>query len=309
MKSLRIVTRKSPLALAQTELVKTALLAKNPELKIETIPLLTSADKRLDINLAEIGGKGLFVKELEQALLKNKADIAVHSVKDLPAILPERLILAAVLPRDDARDVFVSKHYQSLSQLPANSLIGTSSLRRKAQLKALCHEWRIENLRGNINTRLKKLADDKYDAIILAAAGLNRLNLQNQIRDFIEPNEMLPACGQGAIGIEIAENSPWRELIEEINDSDTFAAITAERAVVFALGGDCRLPIAAFAEIKKHKLKLRALVADLNGEKIIHAEKCGKINDANEIGLAVAKALVAKGADKILAKVKLLAEK
>lgn len=309
MKSLRIVTRKSPLALAQTELVKNSLLAKNSTLKIEIIPLITSADQRLDINLAEIGGKGLFVKELEQALLKNQADIAVHSVKDLPAILPDSLILAAVLPRDDVRDVLVSKHYSSLSQLPANSLIGTSSLRRKAQLKALCHEWRIENLRGNVNTRLKKLSENAYDAIILAAAGLKRLNLENQIRDFIEPNEMLPACGQGAIGIEMAENSCWRELMTEINDSDSFAAITAERAVVTALGGDCRLPIAALAEIKPHQLNLRALVADLKGEQIIHAEKSGKIKEAQKIGLAVAEALVEKGADKILANIRSLNEK
>lgn len=296
-----IATRESPLALAQTESVKQLLSQHFPHLTVDILGITTQADKRLDVTLTEIGGKGLFVKELEEALLDERADIAVHSVKDMPMELPESLIMPVITKREEPRDVFVSNQYDSLFQLPRGARVGTSSLRRQTQLRALRADIEIRTLRGNINTRLQKMDQGDYDAIILAAAGLKRLDLGARIRSYLSIEESLPSAGQGALGIECREgDEKILSLIAILNDKTSQLCITAERAVCRKLGGGCKVPIAAFAEIHHEILHLRALVANHDGTRILRAERRGNPLAAENIGERTAEELLQQGAGKIL---------
>jgi hydroxymethylbilane synthase len=298
---LRIATRQSPLALWQAEYVKQIILSMHPELIIELIPIVTIADKMLTLPLTKIGGKGLFVKELEKALLTNEADIAVHSVKDLPPHLPDGLTLAVICRRDDPRDVFVSNLFTKFSLLPEGSCIGTSSLRRQAQLKAVRPDLNFQNLRGNIGTRLQKLDDHEFDAIILAAAGLKRLELYKRIRHYLDLDFLLPAAGQAAIGIECRNNDhAIFEIISPLEHLETRACITAERVMIEQLGGNCQTPIGAYAQFANHKFLLRGLVSSEDGSKILRASMEGTLGDPQALGKAVANSLIAQGAYAIL---------
>lgn len=296
-----IATRESPLALWQAESIKNLLATHHPHLSIELLGLTTQADKQLEVTLTEIGGKGLFVKELEEALLNKRADIAVHSMKDVPMDLPPGLALKVIGNREEARDVFVANHFESLMQLPRGARVGTSSVRRQAQLRALRPDLDWQNLRGNIQTRLKRLDKNDFDAIILAGAGLSRMQLSARIRSFIAIDDSLPAAGQGALGIECRDDDEKTlALIATLNDKNTFDCVTAERALCRSLGGGCKLPVAAYAEIHHGTLKLRGLVANLQGTKILRAQGQGEAKQAEKIGLQVAEELRQQGADKIL---------
>lgn len=300
--TLRIATRKSPLALWQAYHVRDAILALHPQLQIELVEMTTQGDKILDAPLAKIGGKGLFVKELEQGLLNADADIAVHSMKDVPVEFPKGLELAIIMQREDPRDAFVSNNYDSLEALPLNAVVGTSSLRRQSQLLALRPDLAIKILRGNVGTRLGKLDQGEFDAILLAAAGLHRLKLNERIRQFIAPETMLPAIGQGAIGIECrSDDAETKAIIAPLNDISTQQRVRAERAINNTLGGSCQVPIAGFAEITAHgELYLRGLVASADGAEILRSEIRGHVADAEQLGRAVAQHLIEQGADKIL---------
>lgn len=301
---LRIATRKSPLALWQAEYVKSQLELHHPELQVELLPLVSRGDKILDVPLAKVGGKGLFVKELEQALLAGEADIAVHSMKDVPMEFPEGLGLAVICPREDARDAFVSNQFQSLDELPKGSVVGTSSLRRQCQLLAHRPDLQIKFLRGNVQTRLQKLDDGEYHAIILAAAGLIRLQLENRIKSFLTPEQSLPAGGQGAVGIECRLNDlNTISLLQPLHHQLTAEQVTAERAMNRRLQGGCQVPIAGYAIHQGDNLWLRGLVGDPDGSLLLQDEIVGKAVDAEMMGIALADRLLAAGADKILAKV------
>ncbi len=296
-----ITTRESPLALCQTEWVKKQLSSLYPTLKIELLGVTTQADKLLSISLSKVGGKGLFVKELEQALLEHNADMAVHSMKDMPMDYPPGLIVPVICEREDVRDVFVSNQFESLEDLPIGARIGTSSLRRKSQLHALRPDLMIEDLRGNVNTRLKRLDEGKFDALILAAAGLKRLGLGERITSYLSVEQMLPAVGQGALALECRQNDILlQEKIQTLNHNDTYWCVSAERAMCKKLNGGCQVPIAAFAEINNGELYLRGLVGSVDGKNIIRAEQRGSVNDAIAIGINVADALLQQGAANIL---------
>lgn len=296
-----IATRESPLALCQAESIKTSLLTHYPHLSISLLGMTTQADKRLDITLTEIGGKGLFVKELEEALLDGRADIAIHSMKDVPMELPPGLSLPVICKREEPRDVFVSNQYTSFTQLPRNASVGTSSLRRQTQLRAIRPDVTMQSLRGNINTRLRRLDAEEFDAIILAAAGLKRMDLGERIRGYLSLEQVLPAAGQGALGIECrADDDAIISMINPLNHAVTQACVLAERAVCRRLEGGCRLPVAAFAEIHHDVLMLKALVANKDGSKIIRAKREGKVPYAESIGIRVAEELIQQGAEKIL---------
>lgn len=304
MKILRIATRKSQLAVWQAEYVKQQLLEIHKNLQIELVKMSTQGDRILDTPLAKIGGKGLFIKELEAALLAESADIAVHSTKDMPAELPDSLQITAYCQRADPRDAFVSNRYQSLADLPANARVGTSSLRRSCQLKAKFPTLEILDLRGNVNTRLQKLDEDQYDAIILAAAGLTRLGMENRITDYIEPTLCLPAVGQGAICIESrVADTETNALLAPLQHPDTQLTVATERAMNLRLGGGCQVPIGGHATIENGRLKLRGLVGSPNGDLILQAEADGEKADYENIGIRVADDLLAQGAGKILADV------
>lgn len=301
---LRIATRKSLLALWQAEYVKAELERHHPGLRVELVPLTSRGDKILDVPLAKVGGKGLFVKELEQALLDGEADIAVHSMKDVPMEFPEGLGLAVICPREDARDAFVSNRFASLDELPAGSVVGTSSLRRQCQLLAKRPDLQVKFLRGNVQTRLQKLDDGEYDAIILAAAGLIRLQLQDRIRSAITPEFSLPAGGQGAVGIECRlDDSATRALIAPLHHSTTAEQVLAERAMNRRLQGGCQVPIACYALHEGEQLWLRGLVGSVDGKEILFDEIRGPVAEAESIGVALAERLLAAGADRILAEV------
>lgn len=301
---LRIATRKSPLALWQAEYVKSQLELHHPELQVELLPLVSRGDKILDVPLAKVGGKGLFVKELEQALLAGEADIAVHSMKDVPMEFPEGLGLGVICPREDARDAFVSNQFQSLNELPKGSVVGTSSLRRQCQLLAHRPDLQIKFLRGNVQTRLQKLDDGEYHAIILAAAGLIRLQLENRIKSYLTPEQSLPAGGQGAVGIECRLNDlNTISLLQPLHHQLTAEQVTAERAMNRRLQGGCQVPIAGYAIHQGDNLWLRGLVGDPDGSLLLQDEIVGKAVDAEMMGIALADRLLAAGADKILAKV------
>ena len=301
MKKIRIATRKSPLALWQAEHVADRLRTLLPEMDIELVKMVTKGDKILDAPLAKIGGKGLFVKELEQGMLNGDADIAVHSMKDVPVEFPQGLHLAAILDREDPTDAFVSNDFQSLDELPKTAKIGTSSLRRQCQIKEKFPDAEILSLRGNVNTRLSKLDAGEYDAIILASAGLKRLGMATRITQCLETTTSLPAIGQGAIGIECRiDDTETNTILASLHDKETAIRITAERAMNARLNGGCQVPIAGFAELFGDKLIMRGLVGAPDGGLLFRAKREGNIVDAEEIGTAVADDLLAQGADEIL---------
>ena len=298
---LRIATRKSPLALWQAHYVSKMLQHHHPELKIELVTMVTQGDKILDTPLAKVGGKGLFVKELEVGMLEDRADIAVHSMKDVPVEFPTGLHLAVICEREDPRDAFVSNNFKSLEELPQGARLGTSSLRRQSQIAALRPDLKIIDLRGNVNTRLKKLDDGEYDAIILAAAGLKRLEFEDRITQFIGTDVCLPAIGQGAVGIECRnDDARIHNLIAPLNDYKTQIRVTAERAMNQRLQGGCQVPIAGYAEFEHGLIMLRGLVGQVNGEKIIRGDIAGPVENAEELGVVLAEDLLSRGADKIL---------
>ena len=306
---LRIATRKSLLALWQAEYVKAELLKHHPQLSIELVPLTSKGDKILDVPLAKVGGKGLFVKELEQALLANEADIAVHSMKDVPMDFPAGLGLAVICPREDARDAFVSNRFASLDDLPKGSLVGTSSLRRQCQLLELRPDLNIKFLRGNVQTRLQKLDAGEYDAIILAAAGLIRLGLSARIRSHLSVEQSLPAGGQGAVGIECRlADAATRALLMPLHHTLTAQQVVAERAMKKHLQGGCQVPIACYAIHSEGGLWLRGLVGSIDGKQMLRNDIRGGVDDGEAMGITLANTLLAAGADKILAEVYQAAE-
>ena len=300
-KTLKIATRQSPLALWQANYVKDRLQQLYPDLTIELVPMVTKGDVILDSPLAKIGGKGLFVKELENALLNKEADIAVHSMKDVPMQFPEGLGLAVICQREDPRDAFVSNSYRTFAELPQGAVVGTSSLRRQCQLKALRPDLDIRSLRGNVGTRLSKLDNGDYDAIILASAGLIRLGLADRIASFIDVEQSLPAAGQGAVGIECRTNDMQvQALLAPLADAETTYCVRAERAMNNHLQGGCQVPIGGYAVLQQGQLYLRALVGDIDGSRIIRAEGKSPVENAEVLGVQIAEQLLAQGADKIL---------
>ncbi len=303
-RTLRIATRKSPLAMWQAEHVKSRLLALNPELTVELITFTTKGDIILDTPLAKIGGKGLFVKELEVAMLAGDADIAVHSMKDVPMEFPEGLELGVILERETPTDAFVSNNFKSLEELPQGAVVGTSSLRRQCQLQAKRPDLVIRSLRGNVQTRLGKLDSGEFDAIILASAGLLRLEMESRIAQYLTPEVSLPAGGQGAVGIELRSNdAATLELLKPLQDDTTAYRVTAERAMNRRLEGGCQVPIACYAEENNGELWLRGLVGSVDGKQMLTTEHRGAVAEAEALGIKAAEDLLGQGADKILAEV------
>ena len=300
--SVVIATRESALALWQARHVQSELQRLYPGLPVSILGMTTAGDRNLDSSLAKIGGKGLFVKELEDALADGCADIAVHSVKDVPMHLPEGYALAAVLERADPRDAFVSNHFHSLSALPAGTQVGTSSLRRECQLRAQFPDLVVAPLRGNVQTRLRKLDDGQYGAIILAAAGLKRLGLAERISMVLTPEQSLPAVGQGALGIECrSDRSDLLELLAPLIHQATQQCVNAERAFSRTLAGSCNVPLAGFAELSGTQLRLRGLVGAPDGSRVVRGEITGAATDAEALGIALAEDLKRQGAADILA--------
>ncbi len=301
--TLRIATRKSPLALWQAEHVKRRLLEAHPNLDIELVTMTTQGDKILDTPLAKIGGKGLFVKELEQGMLEGRADIAVHSIKDVPMEFPEGLYLSTILQREEPCDAFVSNNYGNIDDLPKGTIVGTSSLRRRCQLLTKRPDLEIKDLRGNVNTRLGKLDNGEYDAIILACAGLIRLEMEDRIRDRISAEFMLPAVGQGAVGIESRQgDDATLALLSVLDHTDTRDRILAERAFNHRLNGGCQVPIACHAILDGDTLKMRGLVGEIDGSRILKSAISGSRGNAEKIGTELADDLLAQGAKEILEK-------
>ncbi|MCL9777526.1 hydroxymethylbilane synthase [Vibrio methylphosphonaticus] len=300
---IRIATRKSPLALWQAHYVKDALIAAHPGLEVELVTMVTKGDIILDTPLAKVGGKGLFVKELEVAMLEGRADLAVHSMKDVPVDFPEGLGLVTICEREDPRDAFVSNTYQDLDALPKGSVVGTCSLRRQCQIKELRPDIEIKELRGNVGTRLGKLDNGDYDAIILAAAGLKRLKLESRIRSFIEPEVSLPAVGQGAVGIECRlDDQRLIDLLQPLNHKDTADRVLCERAMNLTLEGGCQVPIGSYSLLDGDDIWLRALVGEPDGSVIVRGEIHGKRTDAEALGIQLANQLLDQGAKDILEK-------
>ncbi|MGR6980007.1 hydroxymethylbilane synthase [Testudinibacter sp. P27/CKL/0425] len=301
-KTIRIATRQSPLALWQANFIQSRLQSLYPDRQIELIPMVTKGDIILDTPLAKIGGKGLFVKELELALLEGRADLAVHSMKDVPMEFPEGLGLSVICEREDPHDAFVSNAYTALEQLPQGAVVGTSSLRRQAQLQALRPDLQITSLRGNVGTRLSKLDNGDYDAIILAASGLKRLGLHQRIRSLISYQQSLPAAGQGALGIETRiDDDQINQLLQPLQHLPTHYCVSAERAMNRHLQGGCQVPIAGFATLlDERQIQLKALVANPDGSQILRAEGQSAVEDAEQLGIAVAEQLLAQGAGQIL---------
>ena len=301
MKTLKIATRNSPLALWQAEHVKQQLIDLHPDLNVELVSMTTEGDRFLDAPLIAVGGKGLFIKELEQALLNGEADIAVHSMKDVTIDLPDELAMPVILKREDVRDVFISNNYKHIEDLPGGAVLGTSSLRRQSQVKALRPEIELKDLRGNVGTRLRKLDDGEYDAIMLAAAGIIRLGLKERITQSIPESVLLPAIGQGAIGIECrVGDTDVNEMIAPLNDRETSLCVETERAFSRRLFGGCQLPIAGQASIIGNEINLVGLVARIDGSEVIKSELSGDIEKRDEIGTALAESLLERGADEIL---------
>jgi len=301
--AIKIGTRASKLALWQANWVKSALIEKFSQLTIELVSIKTKGDKILDVPLARVGGKGLFVKEIEQALLDGRIDIAVHSMKDMPAEIPEGLCIGAVPPREVPTDVLISKNDLRFSELNQGAVIGTSSLRRSAQLRHARPDIVIVPLRGNLDTRLKKLQAEDLDAIVLAAAGVKRLNLEHRITEYLNSDIMLPAVGQGALCIEMRQNDPKIEsMLAALDHPHTRAIVLGERAFLNRLGGSCQVPIAGYGEINSNSFNLIGLVADLDGSRILKATLSGSSDSTETIGISLAEQLLAQGADKILEK-------
>lgn len=303
-RTLKIATRKSPLAMWQAEFVRDALMALHPGLQVELVRMSTQGDKILDVPLAKVGGKGLFVKELELGMLAGDADIAVHSMKDVPVAFPEGLHLPVICERADPRDAFVSNTYDSIDDLPQGATVGTSSLRRECQLRSYRPDLVVLPLRGNVNTRLAKLDAGEFDAVILAAAGLKRLGFEDRIRSALTPEQSLPAIGQGAVGIETrTDDDEVNALIAPLRCVDTWITVSAERALNQRLAGGCQVPIAGYAILEGDEIWLRGLVGRPDGSEMLRAEIRGKATDAVGLGIAVAEDLLGQGADKILAAV------
>jgi hydroxymethylbilane synthase len=299
--SLRIATRKSPLALWQAEHVRERLREANPGLRVELVTMSTQGDRVLDSPLAKIGGKGLFVKELEQGMLEGRADIAVHSMKDVPVELPHGLGIGAILEREDPQDAFVSNRFGSIDELPEGARLGTSSLRRQCQLRARRPDLQLSDLRGNVNTRLSRLDQGDYDAIVLACAGLKRLGMAARITRALTPEELLPAIGQGVIGIECRlDDETVRRLIEPLEHAPTRLRVQAERAFNAALAGGCQAPVAGFSLLEHDLLELRGLVGWPDGSKIVRGQISGPSQDAETLGRELAEELLSRGARPIL---------
>jgi len=300
----RIATRRSPLALWQAEYVRSSLIALNPGIKVELVKMVTQGDKILDTPLAKVGGKGLFVKELEVGMLNGDADIAVHSMKDVPVEFPEGLHLGAICQREDPRDAFVSNEYSDIKQLPQGAIVGTSSLRRQCQLRSWRPDLQIKDLRGNVNTRLSKLDHSEYDAIILASAGLKRLGFAERISQYLDTSISLPAVGQGAVGIECRiDDERINKLIAPLNHEETQICVLAERAMNERLEGGCQVPIAGYAELEYGQLKMRGLVGRPDGKQVIRGHIEGSVKNAQQLGTLLADDLLARGAKDILREV------
>ncbi|PQA46753.1 hydroxymethylbilane synthase [Amnimonas aquatica] len=301
---LRIATRQSPLALWQANFVADALRAHHPGLRVELVTMVTRGDKILDTPLAKIGGKGLFVKELELAMLEGRADLAVHSMKDVPMAFPEGLGLTAICEREDPRDAFVSNRHDSLAALPTGAVVGTSSLRRQCQLRRSRPDLVVKDLRGNVNTRLAKLDAGEYDALILASAGLIRLGMSERIREALDTGLLLPAVGQGAVGIECRlDDALTRALLAPLAHAGTTTCVLAERAMNTRLQGGCQVPIAGYATLAGDRISLRGRVGSVDGSRLIEAAVAGPAAQAEALGEALAERLLAAGAGEILAAV------
>ncbi|MBU4261426.1 MAG: hydroxymethylbilane synthase [Proteobacteria bacterium] len=303
-KTIKIGTRASLLALAQSTNIKNLIEAQYPEVKVELVKIVTTGDKILDVPLAKVGGKGLFVKEIEDAMLQHEVDIAVHSMKDVPAELPEELHLGIITKREDPRDAFIANDYKTFADLPQGARVGTSSLRRKSQIGLMRSDLVISDLRGNLDTRLRKLDEKQFDAIILATAGLNRLKLSHRIASHIDPADMLPAVGQGAVGIELRKADT--ELLASLTflaDETTAVAVRAERSFLHRLEGGCQVPIGAFAELEGSQLTITGLVASVDGSKMIKKQMTGDAADAANLGTKLAEEILADGGGMILAEV------
>ncbi len=298
---IRIATRESTLALWQAHFVRDGLLAAFPELEIEIVGMTTEGDRNKISPLSEIGGKGVFVKELEQALFSGEVDIAVHSMKDVPSEMPEGLSITAICERDDPRDAFVSVAYKQLSDVPAGGRIGSSSLRRRLQLKAIYPHLDYIELRGNVDTRLRKLDAGDFEGIILASAGLNRLGLGNRIGEHISPAHCIPSAGQGAVGIESrTDETLIVNLLQAINHKPTELCVRSERMVTSRLGATCNLPIAVFAEIKDGEIHLSSFVSNLTGSRVLNVSLSGPKSESSKLAGEVADALLAKGAAELI---------
>lgn len=303
--TIKIATRRSPLAMWQAEHVAKRLQQLHPGLQVALVGMSTRGDEITDRPLMAVGGKALFVKALEEGMLAGRADLAVHSMKDVPAVLPEAFCLPVILDRDDPCDAFVSEKFSGVDDLPLGARVGTASLRRESQLRARRPDLVVESLRGNVQTRLSKLESGEFDAIVLAASGLKRLGMAARIRALMPPEESLPAVGQGALGIECrAEDQSVIDLLAGLNDPDTHDRVAAERAVNARLEGSCHVPLAAYAELEGSAgLWLRALVASRDGSQVLRAEQRGSRSDGVRLGEAVAEALLAQGAAELLAAV------
>jgi len=304
MSTIRIATRKSPLALWQAEHVAGRLRALRPDFDVALVPMSTQGDKLLDAPLAKVGGKGLFIKELEHALLEERADIAVHSLKDVPVDVPAGLSMPVFMSRADPRDALVSNHRGTLADLPEGARIGTSSLRRRCQLLAMRPDLDVVSVRGGVQTRLARLDDGDFEALILAVAGLERLDFETRIREILEPEVLLPAVGQGVLGIECrADDARIESCISALADNETSVCVLAERAMNAHLGGGCQVPIAGFAELDGDALRLRALVATVDGTTVLREQDESHRNEAEILGRRVAERLLERGADRILEEV------
>ena len=299
-----LATRKSLLALTQSRWVKSEIEKRWSDVEIELLKVVTRGDKILDVPLAKVGGKGLFVKEIEDALLEKRADLAVHSLKDCPTELPDGLEVSVFPQREDPRDAFISRNGISLSDLPKGAKVGTSSLRRLSQLRKFRPDLQIESLRGNLDTRLRKLDEGMYDAIILATAGLNRLGLSHRITEHIAPEIMLPAIGQGSLGIEFrSTDQRMREILATIHHDRTAICVRAERAFLLRLEGGCQVPIGAHAVMSADEIVIEGLVADEDGNKVIRRERTGPADDPESLGISLANELLEAGGRTILEKV------
>ena len=301
---MRIVTRESPLALWQAQFVRTRLQEMHPGLGVEIKTVKTVADRFLHKSLAEMGGKGVFVKELEQALLNDEADLAVHSMKDVTVDLPAGLAIPVIMQREDPRDVLVASRYSSLAELPAGARIGTSSLRRQCQLNATCPGLVLQDIRGNVGSRLQKLDNGTYDALILAAAGMKRLGMEDRISVYLGVDDMLPAIGQGALGIETrADDARVLQLVRPLDHEPTRVCVGAERALSRKLYGGCHLPLAAYAEISGEDLSMTALAGYPDGSRVVKDRIAGAAGQAEKLGHELGERLLAQGAHEILAEV------
>jgi hydroxymethylbilane synthase len=303
-KHIKIGTRGSLLATTQSTWVKNQIEAAHPGVSVELVIIVTKGDKILDVPLAKVGGKGLFVKEIEEALLRRDVDLAVHSMKDVPSELPEELHLGIIPLRENPHDAFISTGYATLADLPQGATVGTSSLRRRSQLAALRPDLEIVDLRGNLDTRLRKLEEGQFQAIILAAAGLNRLGMSSRATGYSTAREMLPAVGQGALGIELRKDDA--ELLEGLaflNDAKTTVAVSAERAFLFRLEGGCQVPIGAFAEVNNGRVELTGLVASVDGKVVLKDSISGPVEEAQKLGTQLANKILEMGGKEILAEV------